>query len=44
VFRIAQEAATNARRHARRATAITIRVEGDPRDIVVTVADDGDAS
>ncbi len=44
VFRIVQEAATNARRHARRATGITIRVEGDDQDVVVTVADDGDAS
>ncbi|MCP4306985.1 MAG: sensor histidine kinase [bacterium] len=44
VFRIAQEATTNARRHARRATGITIRVEGDSRNVVVTVADDGDAS
>ena len=44
VFRIAQEATTNARRHARRATSINIRVEEDDQDIVVTVADDGDAS
>jgi two-component sensor histidine kinase len=44
VFRIAQEATTNARRHARRATRITIRVEEDNQDVVVTVADDGDAS
>lgn len=44
VFRIAQEATTNARRHARRATGITIRVEGHRDDVVVTVADDGDAS
>ncbi len=44
VFRIAQEATTNARRHARRATGITIRVEADNQDVVVTVADDGDAS
>ena len=44
VFRIVQEATTNARRHARRATGITIRVEGNERDVVVTVADDGDAS
>ncbi|MDX2343976.1 MAG: histidine kinase [Acidimicrobiia bacterium] len=44
VFRIAQEATTNARRHARRATGITIRVEGDGQDVVVTVTDDGDAS
>jgi signal transduction histidine kinase len=44
VFRIAQEATTNARRHARRATEINLRVEGDDRQVVVTVADDGDAS
>jgi len=44
VFRIAQEAITNARRHARRATRITIRVEEDNQDVTVTVADDGDAS
>ena len=44
VFRIAQEATTNARRHARRATRITVRVEEDNQDVTVTVADDGDAS
>jgi signal transduction histidine kinase len=44
VFRIAQEATTNARRHARRATRIHVRVEEDDRDVTVTVADDGDAS
>ena len=44
VFRIAQEATTNARRHARRATRISIRVEEDDEDVTVTVADDGDAS
>lgn len=44
VFRIAQEATTNARRHARRATQILLRVEGDDEQVVVTVADDGDAS
>lgn len=44
VFRIAQEATTNARRHARRATRITVQVEEDNQDVVVTVADDGDAS
>lgn len=44
VFRIAQEATTNARRHARRATGITLRVEGDDQHVKVTVADDGDAS
>jgi len=44
VFRIAQEATTNARRHARRATKIAIRVEEDNEDVTVTVSDDGDAS
>ena len=44
VYRIAQEATTNARRHARRATAIMIRVEGSAADIEVEVTDDGDAS
>ena len=44
VFRIAQEATTNARRHARRASRISVRVEGDSQDVVVTVTDDGDAS
>lgn len=44
VFRIAQEATTNARRHSRRATGITVRVEGDGPNVVVTVVDDGDAS
>lgn len=44
VFRIAQEATTNARRHARHATRITVRVEEDQQDVVVTVADDGNAS
>ena len=36
-------ATTNARRHARRAKGTTIRIEGDDQDVVVTVADDGDA-
>ena len=44
VFRIAQEATTNARRHARRATGITVRVEGSAEDVEIVVADDGDAS
>jgi len=43
VFRIAQEATTNARRHARRATKIAVRIEEDQHDVIVTVADDGDA-
>jgi signal transduction histidine kinase len=44
VFRIAQEATTNARRHARRATRITVQVEGSAEDIEIIVTDDGDAS
>jgi len=44
VFRITQEATTNARRHARRATKVSIRIEEDDDDVTVTVADDGDAS
>lgn len=44
VFRIVQESVTNARRHARRATRILVRVEGDEHDVHVIVTDDGDAS
>ena len=44
VFRIVQESVTNARRHARRATRILVRVEHDEHDVRVTVTDDGDAS
>ena len=44
VFRIAQEATTNARRHARRATGITVQVEGSAEDIEIVITDDGDAS
>lgn len=44
VFRIVQESVTNARRHARRATRILVRVENDEHDVRVTVTDDGDAS
>jgi signal transduction histidine kinase len=43
-FRIAQEATTNARRHARHAHAITVAVEGSAGQLTVEVADDGDAS
>jgi signal transduction histidine kinase len=44
VFRISQEAITNARRHARRATGIMIRVEGFAENVEIEVTDDGDAS
>ena len=42
VFRIAQEAVTNARRHARNATLIDVRVAGDRSTVSVVVRDDGD--
>jgi signal transduction histidine kinase len=42
VFRIAQEAVTNARRHARNATLIDVRVAGDQSTIRLVVRDDGD--
>ena len=42
VFRIAQEAVTNARRHARNATFIDVRVVGDRSTVSLVVRDDGD--
>ncbi len=44
VFRLAQESITNARRHARRATRIHVRVTGDTDTIRLRVSDDGDPS
>jgi signal transduction histidine kinase len=44
VFRIAQEAVTNALRHARNATLVEIRVDGDRTFVRVRVDDDGDPS
>ena len=41
-FRIAQEAVTNARRHARNATLVDVRVAGDPAFVRLHVEDDGD--
>jgi len=41
VHRIAREAVTNARRHARSATAIGVRVEVEGPAVTLTVADDG---
>jgi len=41
VFRIVQESITNARRHARGATVVSVRVAGDDSDVRVRVADDG---
>lgn len=41
IFRLAQESVTNARRHARNATRIDVKVEGGPDLVRVTVSDDG---
>ena len=43
-FRIAQEAVTNALRHARHASAVDVRVDGDAEHVRITVVDDGRAS
>lgn len=42
LYRIAQEAVTNARRHARNATRIDVRLREDGRCLRLTVADDGE--
>ncbi len=42
LFRLTQEAVTNARRHARRATCVAVRVIGGASDVRLTVTDDGD--
>ncbi len=42
VFRIAQEAVTNALRHARNATLVEVRVDGGPSFVRLSVRDDGD--
>jgi signal transduction histidine kinase len=44
VYRIAQESVTNAVRHARHATRISVSVAGDDDCVRLTVRDDGDAS
>jgi len=41
IYRIAQESITNATRHARDATRITVRVVGDDDSVRLTVEDDG---
>jgi signal transduction histidine kinase len=41
VYRIVQESVTNALRHAVDATEIIVRVTGEPRQVRVTVRDDG---
>ena len=42
VFRIVQEAVTNALRHARNATLVDVRVDGDQSTVSLVVRDDGD--
>ncbi|PVG84517.1 two-component sensor histidine kinase [Nocardioides gansuensis] len=42
VYRIAQEAVTNARRHAHHATAVDVRVAGGDDRVTLTVHDDGE--
>ncbi|MFJ2744949.1 sensor histidine kinase [Streptomyces sp. NPDC087440] len=44
VYRLAQESVTNARRHARHATRVTVAVTGDADRVRLTVADDGSAA
>lgn len=41
IYRIAQESITNATRHARDATRITVRVVGDDEAVRLTIEDDG---
>ena len=43
-FRLAQEAVTNALRHARQASEVQVRVDGDDDHVRVTVVDDGRAA
>jgi signal transduction histidine kinase len=42
IFRLAQESVTNARRHARHATRIEVRVAADDTSVRLSVSDDGD--
>jgi signal transduction histidine kinase len=44
LYRIAQESVTNAVRHARRATRITVDVVDEGEQVRLTVRDDGDAA
>jgi signal transduction histidine kinase len=44
IYRLAQESVTNARRHARHATRIEVRVAADARSVRLRVSDDGDTS
>ena len=40
-FRLAQEAVTTAHRHARGASEVDVRVDGDDEHVRITVVDDG---
>ncbi len=44
IYRLAQEAVTNARRHARHATRIEVRVAADDTSVHLSVRDDGETS
>jgi signal transduction histidine kinase len=44
IYRLAQESVTNARRHARHATCIEVRVAADDTSVRLRVSDDGDTS
>jgi len=44
IYRLAQESITNARRHARHATRVTVVVVGDAEGVRLTVDDDGEPS
>jgi signal transduction histidine kinase len=44
LYRLTQESVTNARRHARYATRVAVRVVGDAKQVQLTVDDDGAAS
>ncbi|MEV6524622.1 sensor histidine kinase [Longispora sp. NPDC051575] len=44
IYRLAQESVTNARRHARHATRVTVAVTGDADRVRLTVDDDGSAT
>ncbi len=44
IYRLAQESITNARRHARHATRVTVAVTGDADQVRLTIDDDGSAT
>jgi signal transduction histidine kinase len=44
IYRLAQESVTNARRHARHATRIEVRVAADDTSVHLSVSDDGEPS